>query len=63
MNGLYVEVYRVTDITWHHLQKEFGKNVPVVSAATVEKPAGLTDNAVDFRQQPTENLRLNANSV
>jgi hypothetical protein len=37
--------------TRHRLQTEFGKNVPVVSEASVEQPAGLTNIAVDFWQQ------------
>ena len=42
------------DIRWHHPQKEFGKNIPVVSTVTVEQPGRLKKSAVEFCQQPDE---------
>ena len=62
MNDLYVEVRSVTS-RGTIFKRNFGKNVPVVSAVTVQQPARLTNKGVGFRQQQTEILRPNPNSV
>lgn len=61
MNDLYVEVCTVTSRGTSF--KRNLVNVSVVSAGTVEQPAGLTNSAVDFWQQQTQIIRPKPNSV